>query len=96
MGNVRPQYRSKIHNIQIILTKYATVMEFGIDSMLKPIVEDICKPKSVHVTKMHNPICSVALVVSTIHLQSSRNVTVYTDESVINLQLLYVNLSITS
>ena len=48
LGNVRPQLRSKISNIQLLLlAKYDSVVEFGIDRMLEPIVEDIHKLESV-------------------------------------------------
>lgn len=48
LGNVRPQLRSKIKNIQLLLlAKYSTVVEFGIDKMLEPIVEDVKKLESV-------------------------------------------------
>ena len=48
VGNVRPHLRSKIHNIQLLLlAKYTTIVEFGIDRMLEPVVEDIRKLESV-------------------------------------------------
>ena len=48
LGNLSPHFRSKIHNIQLLLlAKYSTVSEFGIDRMLEPIVEDIRKLESV-------------------------------------------------
>ena len=38
----------KIHNIQLLLlAKYSTIPEFGIDWILEPIVEDIRKLESV-------------------------------------------------
>ena len=41
LGNCSPRFRSNIHNIQLLLlAKYSTVSEFGIDAMIKPIVED--------------------------------------------------------
>lgn len=43
-----PQFRSRISNIQLLLlAKYNTVVEFGIDRMLQPIVDDIKKLESV-------------------------------------------------
>ena len=48
LGNLSPHFRSKIHNIQLLLlAKYSTVSEFGIDRMLEPIVEDVRKLESV-------------------------------------------------
>ena len=48
LGNCSPRFRSKIRNIQLLLlAKYSTVSEFGIDAMIKPIVEDIQKLESV-------------------------------------------------
>lgn len=64
LGNVRPQLRSKISNIQLLLlAKYDSVVEFGIDRMLEPTVEDIrklesvsynAKPKCMHAYVWHN------------------------------------------
>ena len=49
LGNLRPQLRSKISNIQLLLlAKYKTVAEFGIDEVLSPIMEDIRKLESVN------------------------------------------------
>ena len=46
LGNVDP--RSKIHSIQLlILAKYSSVAEFGIDQILEPTVKDIEKLESV-------------------------------------------------
>ena len=48
LGNLSPSFRSKIHNIQLLLlAKASTVSEFGIDRMLEPIVDDIRKLESV-------------------------------------------------
>ena len=48
LGNVRPQLRSKLSSIQLLLlAKYESVKEFGIDQMLEPIIEDIKKLESV-------------------------------------------------
>ena len=50
LGNISPLFRSKIHNIQLLLlAKYSSVAEFGIDQILKPAVEDIQKLESVGV-----------------------------------------------
>ena len=43
-----PWQRSKISNIQLLLlVKYESVVEFGIDTVLQPIIEDIRKLESV-------------------------------------------------
>ena len=48
LGNVDPRFRSKIHSIQLlILAKYSSVAEFGIDQILEPAVKDIEKLESV-------------------------------------------------
>ena len=48
LGNIRPWQRSKISNIQLLLlVKYESVVEFGIDTVLQPIIEDIQKLESV-------------------------------------------------
>lgn len=48
LGNISPRLRSKINNIQLLLlAKYSSVAEFGIDRMLEPIIEDIQKLESV-------------------------------------------------
>ena len=45
---MKPSLRSKLNNIQLLLlAKYLTVAEFGIDRILKPIIEDIKKLESV-------------------------------------------------
>ena len=50
-----PRFRSKIHNIQLLLlAKYSLVVEFGIDNILKPIVEDIRKLESVYPLYLHD------------------------------------------
>lgn len=42
LGSLSPQYRSKIQTIQLLLlAKYTTLSNFGIDRMLEPVVEDI-------------------------------------------------------
>ena len=47
LGNLRPQ-RSKINNIQLLLLgKYIHIAEFGIDHIMKPIIEDIKKLEPV-------------------------------------------------
>lgn len=48
LGNMSQRFRSKIHNIQLLLlAKYSSVTEFGIDNILEPAVEDIRKLESV-------------------------------------------------
>ena len=48
LGNISPHFRSKIHNIQLLLlAKSTSVAEYGIDHIIKPIVEDIRKLESV-------------------------------------------------
>ena len=48
LGNMSPVFRSKIQNIQLLLlAKYSSVTTFGIDHLMKPIVEDIKKLESV-------------------------------------------------
>ena len=47
-GNIRPQLRSKLSVIQLLLlAKYENVKEFGIDQMLESIVKDIKTLESV-------------------------------------------------
>ena len=42
LGNLSPRFRSKIHNIQLLLlAKYSSVAEYGIDRILNSIVEDV-------------------------------------------------------
>lgn len=49
LGNMSPRFRSKIQNIQLLLlAKYSSVAEFGIDRILEPIVEDIQKLELVN------------------------------------------------
>ena len=44
LGNLRPCLRSNINTIQLlVLAKYTTVAEFGIDRLLEPAIEDIKK-----------------------------------------------------
>ena len=44
LGNLRPSLRSKTDTIQLlVLAKYSSVAEFGIDHMLEPAIEDIKK-----------------------------------------------------
>ena len=48
LGNLHPRFRSRIDNIQLLaLAKYSTVSKYGIDRILKPAIEDICKLESV-------------------------------------------------
>ena len=48
LGNISPHFRSKIHNIQLLLlANSSSVAEYGIDHIIKPIVEDIKKLESV-------------------------------------------------
>lgn len=48
LGNVSQCFRSKINNIQLLLlAKYFSVTEYGIDNILKPVVENIRKLESV-------------------------------------------------
>ena len=48
LGNIRPQLRSKLSVIQLLLlAKYENVKEFGIDQMLESIVKDIKTLESV-------------------------------------------------
>ena len=42
LGNLDPQFRSRIHNIQLLaLAKYSTISEYGIDKILEPVIDDI-------------------------------------------------------
>ncbi len=44
LGNLRPKLRSHLNNIQLLLlAKYNTVAEFGIDRIMEPIINDIKK-----------------------------------------------------
>ena len=48
LGMLTQRFRSKIHSIQLlILAKYSSVAEFGIDQILEPAVKDIEKLESV-------------------------------------------------
>ena len=48
LGNLKPSLRLKLNNIQLLLlAKYSSVSEYGIDQMLEPIVENIKKLESV-------------------------------------------------
>lgn len=50
LGNLSPRFRSKIHNIQLlVLVKYTLACEYGIDCILKPVVNDIRRLESVRV-----------------------------------------------
>lgn len=50
LGNLQPRMRSKINNIQLLLlAKYSTISEFGIDKIMEPIVKDIKMLESVSV-----------------------------------------------
>ena len=52
LGNVRPQFRSRISDIQLLqLVQYGTVEEFGIDRVMTRIVEDLRKLESVCATQ---------------------------------------------
>ena len=54
IGNIRPELRSKISRIQLLLlVNYTSVAEFGIDRMLQPIVEDLRKLESVSYSECH-------------------------------------------
>ena len=54
LGNIRPELRSKISGIQLLLlVNYTSVAEFGIDRMLQPIVEDLRKLESVSCFECH-------------------------------------------
>lgn len=65
LGNLRPQLRSRINTIQLLLlAKYDSVAEFGIDRMLEPIVEDICKLESVSCFRHVHIMCIYACVYS--------------------------------
>ena len=58
LGNVDPRFRSKIHSIQLlILAKYSSVAEFGIDRILEPAVKDIEKLELVSMI-MYKGFCS--------------------------------------
>ena len=42
LGNVRPQYRSTLKQIQLIAVgKYEDITKYGIDEFMKPFVEDV-------------------------------------------------------
>jgi len=45
IGNLSPRLRSKVK--QLLLAKYSSVQEFGIDRLLQPIVKDIKQLESV-------------------------------------------------
>ena len=47
LGNLKPSLRSKLNIQLLLLAKYSSVSEYGIDQMLEPIVEDIKKLESV-------------------------------------------------
>lgn len=48
LGNLDPQFRSRIHNIQLLaLAKYSTISEYGIDKILEPAIDDIKVLESV-------------------------------------------------
>lgn len=48
LGNVSPQFRSKLSYIQLLLlAKYNDVVEFGIDKIFEPIFHDIKQLESV-------------------------------------------------
>ena len=48
IGNLSPRLRSKVKHIQLLLlAKYSSVQEFGIDRLLQPIVKDIKQLESV-------------------------------------------------
>jgi len=50
LGNISPRLRSRVSGIQLLaLAKYTTVVEFGIDKILQPVVQDIRKLESVSV-----------------------------------------------
>ena len=44
LGNISPKYRSRVASIQLLgLVKSTYISEYGMDAVLKPIVEDIKK-----------------------------------------------------
>ena len=44
LGNIQPSLRSDIHGIQLLLVaKYTSVEEFGIDKILEPLILDLRK-----------------------------------------------------
>ena len=44
LGNIQPSLRSDIHDIQLLLVaKYTSVEEFGIDKILEPLILDLLK-----------------------------------------------------
>ena len=63
LGNLRPKFRSKLNNIQLLaLTKYSTVAEFGIDRILQPIVEELQKLESVSLSNLDMSIILKTLI----------------------------------
>lgn len=66
LGNLKPSLRSGINTIQLlILAKYTTICEFGIDQMLKPAIEDIKKlvlDDNSCTSKKHNYTCSCTIM----------------------------------
>ena len=55
LGNIGPRLRSRVSRIQLLaLAKYTTVVEFGIDKILQPVVQDIHKCESVSVGYYYN------------------------------------------
>ena len=47
LGNLHPRFQSRINTIQLLASaKYITISEYGIDRILEPVVEDICKLES--------------------------------------------------
>ena len=48
LGNIHPRLRSSTHGIQLLLlAKYTTLEEYGIDTILEPFIEDLQKLVSV-------------------------------------------------
>ena len=56
LGNLDPQFRSRIHNIQLLaLAKYSTISEYGIDKILEPAIDDIRTLESVSLSLLPQP-----------------------------------------
>ena len=65
---MRPQLRSKISNIQLLLlVKYESVSEFGIEVVMKPILKDINRLESVS-TDMYTCTCTCICTFSLVNI----------------------------
>lgn len=48
LGNLDPKFRSSLKSIHLLsIAKYEHIVEYGIEELLKPVVEDVLKLEKV-------------------------------------------------